>query len=267
MKTVFTFLFTEIRYRLFFIFFSFSLCFLVCYVYYRQEFLYFIGKPLFLLEIRAQPIYNDIASKSYLCDFAINEGVANAAHHLSGTFTSTNVTEAFHAELLLSLVFAIWINFPFVLANIYLFFKPSFYKKQSKLSNLFINILFGTYFLSCYLIYKHVLPLFLSYFLNFSFETNLITLEAKVFSYVKLVSFVVFWCVLFNLLVVVGFFLQKLKWFNCASWANRRSLFFLISLFFALVFYTDIYTLLLFFLLTFCIFEFLILVGYYFKNE
>jgi sec-independent protein translocase protein TatC len=189
--------FTELRYRLLYIFVGYLISVIISYSF-IEELLYLISKPL---------IQNNLFSTMS----SIEER----------RFIYTNVTEAFTTQLTLSLYSGLYINIPVIVYHLVKFLKPGLYKNE----NLFLNkILFlGLILLYCSLTltFSILIPEMCDFFLGF--ETSLdysptqIQLEAKISEYVHGVLYLT---VLMNiitqypllLLILIHFGLINYNW-------------------------------------------------------
>lgn len=135
------------------------------------------------------------------------------AHQYGGKIIYTGLTEAFATYLRLSMLSALFLSFPFIALQIYLFIAPALYKKEKKFILailIFCPLLFLT---GAVLVYNLILPLAFKFFLSFQnlspHQSLPIELQAKIGEYLDLITQLIFAFGLAFQLPIILIFLVK----------------------------------------------------------
>jgi|688.fasta_scaffold06839_21 sec-independent protein translocase protein TatC len=163
----FFFFFTEIKYRIFYIFLSILITFFVCY-FYKEQLVFLLTKTL---------LYN------------MN----------SHRFIFTTLIEIFFSYIYFCIYFSIIINIPFNIVFIGHFFFNSLYIHEFKLFFNFLILVIFFYIISIFLNYFFILPNFLKLFLNFEQSNSYfpLHLEAKIDEILKILLKIFIYIILY----------------------------------------------------------------------
>ncbi len=227
--------FFELKLRFQYFVFSFVILFLTVY-YFRLEITYIFTKP-------------------FLCYIKY--------------FIFTDLTEAFYTSINISLFFSLYIILPVLFYQLWCFFIPSkFEKKRKKINSIFFIILF-IIICSFLFVYFVLLPKFCFFFVTFQINTNLlnIQLEARIQSYVQIVSKLYILSTFFFLQPLIFFYTIKYKYIKLTYLTKiRKKIFFCLLILFSIIsppeFFTMIYLTLFFFIFI----EFLFLLGFFYHK-
>lgn len=172
-----------------------------------------------LIELRQRMVYSIVAFlicfgiSYYFSAHIYNFLLQPLAHQYGGKIIYTGLTEAFLTYLHLSLLSALFLSFPFVALQIYLFIAPALYKKEKKF---ILAILFFCPFLflsGAILVYELILPLAFKFFLSFQNlnpdQSLPIELQAKIGEYLDLITHLIFAFGLAFQLPIILIFLVK----------------------------------------------------------
>nr|YP_009317210.1 Sec-independent protein translocase TatC [Palpitomonas bilix]YP_009317275.1 Sec-independent protein translocase TatC [Palpitomonas bilix]BAV82378.1 Sec-independent protein translocase TatC [Palpitomonas bilix]BAV82443.1 Sec-independent protein translocase TatC [Palpitomonas bilix] len=173
----------ELNFRLLYCFFSLLITWIVCYIY-SNQIVFLLSKPLLINS----------------GNFLLGSNTFNPRF-----FIFTNLTEAFEIYLFLAFVSSLVFTGPFILYNIWFFFKPGLYKFEWFFVRFFI---FGSLFFlifSLLFTYNIVIPAAWSFFLSFEFPVITdysvgIHLEPRISEYFYLlVKLFFYFCLFFQI--------------------------------------------------------------------
>ena len=161
---------TEIYYRLFFSFINFVSVFLIIF-YFRIEFLFFILKPLILIDDQQQ---------------------------LNLSFLSLN--EVFETYLLISISFSLLTLFFFIIFQIYSFLSEAMYNSEKRIIIIVLSTFCFLVFLSVFLSYTYLVPTLFSFFIYFH-KTDFMFINLNFLTQLKSYSDL-FFSINFKLLII-----------------------------------------------------------------
>jgi sec-independent protein translocase protein TatC len=181
----------EVRVRLFYIIFSFSLTFFVSYLY-----------SDILMYIYVTPFVDEFEQKKFIF---------------------TNLSEAFYSCISLSLNISIICTLFLIIYMIFSFLKAGLYKKEFYLLKNIVCVLMVSLLLSFLFVYFTLLPRIIFFFTQFeSSKLFELTLEAKILDYLDLVQNCLFWISIAFQFPVLLFLSIYLKLFSIKSLLNKR---------------------------------------------
>lgn len=121
-----------------------------------------------------------------------------ASHNMTGEefhFIFTEITEAFMAATQLSMFMALYLQFPIILYQVWLFIKPGLYQYESKWLSTIMLISCNLTVINLIITYFIILPATCKFFLSFEMSGAdaiqygiKIHLEAKIYTYLSLVE-------------------------------------------------------------------------------
>lgn len=181
----------EVKIRLLYTIFSFTLTFIISY-FYSEELMYFFVSPF-----------------------------VNRCNEKKIIFT--NLSEAFSSCLLISLNFS-FLSTLFVLIWMSIcFFKSGLHKKEFKLLKLSFKLFVLNTFLCLSFVYFMILPNVINFFMQFEYSKLFeLTLEAKIFDYLNLVLNCFFWVSFVLQLPIILFLLVYFNIIKLNSFVNKR---------------------------------------------
>lgn len=182
--------FTELKYRFFYIIFSFCLTFFFSY-FYIDYIIYFFSIPLIKLKTKTTLLLLTQAD-----------------------FIFTNMFEAFNAYYFITFTLSLYFSIPVFLKIIFAFVKLGLQVNEKKSIMFVLNLFFVSCFISILFLYKILLPVIIKFFITFEniSKTNLYTLklEQKLFDYISLLIFFLIWCtIFFQIPLILILFLTK----------------------------------------------------------
>lgn len=121
-------------------------------------------------------------------NFLLNPLLDIYQHREGGRLIYTGLTEAFLTYLKLALYVALFVTFPFILIQFYLFLSPGLYKKEKKFLLLIFIVSPILFVAGAFLVYQYIFPLAWQFFISFEQSNNdiPIILEARISEYLSL---------------------------------------------------------------------------------
>lgn len=234
----------EIKLRSFYFLISFVFTFIACYKY-QIELLYILGRPFIEL------------------------------HH---KFIFIDLTEAFYTTLRVCTITSLLCIFPYGIYQLWSYFIPSCYISERKFVNIFILLFCFFLLLELSSIYCVVFPTICDFFLSYELpasgkiqnqlNTPLIIIEytARIESYIKLTIGIFLLLLTLFQIPFLFLFIYYYKWLTCYDLCKNRKLFlFCCVLMAAFLSPPDIISQSFITFFLFCIYEFLIFIGFLFE--
>lgn len=230
--------FTELKYNIIILIFSYFFLFFICSLYSDQIIFLFI-KPLFKLTNLKYFIYTDI-------------------------------TEFFFINFFLSIFFSFYILIPFIFIQFWCFFSKGFLKKENiKIIKNFFFLLFFNLFLF-YFIFIKIIPNIWIYFFNINFSNNYIFnfyLEPKLYNYFLFIFSSYIYIYIIFLYPIIIYYLVNYNIININILIFFRKLFYFKFIFFIIILITsEIYNQILIFICFLIIFELFIYLNLYYTR-
>ena len=237
----------EIRFRVFYIIFSFlsSCCFIYIFIH---DFFYLMTNSLFPSQ------KNDIlysVNRAYCVDSVWPEANTNHAkldigsevlclaegqyqrgqYQTVSSFIFTDIPEAFQTSLTFALGLSFYLIIPLVIYNSWSFLVPSFFLKERKNFSKDCTLFLCFYLMASISVLYIIFPFFFYFFLNFETVTEFVRIqcEARISSYISFIFKICFFThILFEIPFILSILL-KYRWLEInILFANRRSLYFII---------------------------------------
>ena len=212
----------EIRFRVFYILFSFlcSCCFIYMFIH---DFFYLMTNSLFPSQ-KNDVVYS--MNRAY-CGMGLGEGQSQSV----SSFIFTDIPEAFQTSLTFALGLSFYLILPLVVYNFWSFLVPSFFLKERKNFSKDCALFLCFYLMASLCVLYILFPFFFHFFLNFETVTEFVRIqcEARISSYISFIFKIWFFThVLFEIPFVLSILL-KYRWLEInILFANRRSLYFII---------------------------------------
>lgn len=198
----------EFRIRMTYVFFSIAITFLCCY-YFSEEIFYLLAKPL------------------------VSQSIANSSDLTKRSFMYTNITEAFTTYMKISFIASLYICFPVIIYQLWIFMVPGLYDYEKKKLGLLGFLSFFLFSLGVFIAYVFLFPIAWKFFLSFELISTdgllEVNLQPKISQYLFLVIRILFLfgiCFQFPIYLVLlvhmdlitsEWFIKKRK-FACVIW-------------------------------------------------
>lgn len=164
---------TELRIRVLYCIFSIFLTFISCY-YYSEQIFYLLAKPL-MDEVQNTGELSDLGKRYFIY---------------------TDVTEAFITYIKVSLFTSVYICFPVIMYQMWIFLVPGLYKYERKKLGIFCLLSFLLFSLGGLIAYFLIFPVAWKFFLSFELANHshalAIQLQPKINEYIILVIKILF---------------------------------------------------------------------------
>ncbi len=162
---------TELRIRIIYCIFSILITFLTCY-YFSEQIFYILAKPL------------------------MDQNTENIPNFGKRNFIYTDITEAFITYIKISLLASVYVCFPVIMYQIWLFLVPGLYDYEKRKLAFFCLLSFVLFSLGVCIAYFLIFPVAWKFFLSFELASHYNTLEIqlqpKINQYIVLVIRILF---------------------------------------------------------------------------
>ncbi len=227
----------EIRFRLFYLVFSFFVTSSYVYIF-SDEFFYIITNVFF--HYKPKNMLNEF---NYINGWNQVQFVQNLQNHRD--FIFTDIPEAFHTSITLALGLSLYFVVPFIVYHLWSFLLPSFWQKERKTFSTDCLFFLLFYLFASLTAYFIVFPVFWHFFLNFEILGDFVNIrcEARISSSISFLFKIYFLTHLLFKIPFMIFLLLKYKWLTLNFlFTNRRFLYFIIVITTALLSPPEIFT-------------------------
>ena len=188
-----------------------------------------------LLEIKTRTLYvifsfiSSLIASYFYSDILIYVWVLPFVERVnSKKLIFTSLSEAFSSCIFVSLNVSSILSVIFLTYNAFCFVKPGLHKSEYHILRNFCKLLMVSLMSSLFFVYSFLIPLILNFFLKFE-QSKLfeLTLEAKIFEYLELISKLTFLLIGTLQLPMIAVFLVFTNMLNSKTLVNRRKEFLL----------------------------------------